>query len=143
MRAVGSENIWALGDNAIVPNAMTGQASPSTAQFAVRQAQQLARNLTAALTNQPTRPFSFRPLGIMASIGHHNAVAEVFGLRLSGFVAWFFWRAVYLAEMPTVARKIEVAMDWARSILFPANVVHLQLARTPKNLTRIQEGAIR
>src|SRR5215471_10959467 len=137
MRAVGCENIWALGDNAIVPNARTGQASPPTAQFAVRQAQQLARNLAAALTSRPTRPFSFRPLGIMASIGHHNAVAEVHGLRLSGFVAWFFWRAVYLAKMPTLARKIEVAVDWARSIIFPTNVVHLQLARTGKNLQQV------
>ena len=143
MRAVGCENIWALGDNAIVPNARTGQASPPAAQFAVRQAQQLARNLAAALTNRPTRPFSFRPLGIMASIGHHNAVAEVFGLRLSGFVAWFFWRAVYLAKMPTLARKIEVAVDWARSIVFPTNVVQLQLARTGKNFQQVQEGGIR
>jgi NADH dehydrogenase len=128
MGVEGCDNIWALGDNALVPNAKTGQASPPTAQFAVRQAQQLARNLARVLREQPTRPFSFRPLGIMASIGHRKAVAEVLGLRVSGFPGWFLWRAVYLAKMPGLPRKIEVAIDWARSIFFPANVVQLKLA---------------
>jgi len=132
MRVVGCENVWSLGDNALVPNALTGKPSPPTAQFATRQATQLANNLASVLNNRPTRPFSFKPLGIMASIGRHNAVAEVLGLRLSGFIAWIFWRTVYLSKMPTFTRKLEVAMDWARSILFPPNVVQLQLTRTMK-----------
>jgi len=130
MRAIGCENVWALGDNALVPNASTGKTSPPTAQFATRQAKQLAENIASVLNNRPARPFSFRPLGIMASIGRHNAVAEVMGLRLSGLLAWFFWRSVYLAKMPTLTRKIEVAVDWARSLLFPPNVVQLHLKRT-------------
>ena len=142
MRVTGCSNIWALGDNALVPNAWSGQASPPTAQFASRQARQLARNLAATLAGKPTRPFSFRPLGIMASIGHHKAVAEVLGLRLSGFLAWLFWRTVYLAKMPTLARKLEVAMDWARGIVFPANFVHLQMTRTPRDSEQVAAGAI-
>src|SRR5262249_22807817 len=116
MRVSGCSNVWALGDSAQVPNAWSGRPSPPTAQFATRQATQLADNLARVLTNRPTRPFSFRPLGIMASIGRHNAVAEVLGLRLSGFAAWILWRAVYLGKMPTLARKFEVALDWTRSI---------------------------
>jgi NADH dehydrogenase len=69
----------------------------------------------------------------MAAIGRHNAVAEVLGMRLSGFAAWIFWRAVYLSKMPTLVRKIEVALDWAGSLLFPPNVTQLQLERTPKH----------
>src|SRR5262249_4779888 len=115
-----------------VPNAWSGRPSPPTAQFATRQATQLADNLARVLTNRPTRPFSFRPLGIMASIGRHNAVAEVLWLRLSGFAAWILWRAVYLGKMPTLARKFEVALDWTRSIFFPPSVVQLQLNRTVK-----------
>lgn len=130
MRVAGCSNVWALGDNAQVPNAWTGKPSPPTAQFAERQAKRLAHNLDCVFSSRPTRPFSFRPLGIMASIGHHNAVAEVLGLCLSGFPAWIFWRTVYLAKMPTLSRKIEVAMDWLRSMLFPTNVTQLQLART-------------
>jgi NADH dehydrogenase len=132
MRVVGTSNVWAIGDNAMVPNAYDGKPSPPTAQFATRQSKQLAQNLACILENQPTRPFSFKPLGIMAAIGHHNAVAEVLGLRLSGIVAWFFWRGVYLAKMPTLLRKIEVAIDWAWSILFSPNLVQLQMERTLK-----------
>ncbi|MCI0349922.1 MAG: FAD-dependent oxidoreductase [Acidobacteriales bacterium] len=132
MRVPGTTNVWALGDNALVPNAWDGTPSPPTAQFATRQSKQLAQNLSRVLRNQPTRPFSFKPLGIMAAIGHHNAVAEVLGYRLSGFPAWFFWRGVYLAKMPTLPRKIEVAIDWAWSLLFPPNLVQLQMDRTLK-----------
>jgi NADH:ubiquinone reductase (H+-translocating) len=132
MRVVSCSNVWALGDSAQVPNAWDGNPSPPTAQFATRQATQLADNLARVLRNQSTRPFSFRPLGIMAAIGRHNAVAEVLGLRLSGFPAWILWRGVYLAKMPTLLRKIEVAIDWAWSILFPPNLVQLQMTRTLK-----------
>jgi NADH dehydrogenase len=67
---------------------------------------------------------------MMASIGHHNAVAEVLGLRVSGFFGWLLWRCVYLAKMPTLLRKIEVAIDWAWNLLFPPNIVQVHLART-------------
>jgi NADH dehydrogenase len=74
---------------------------------------------------------------MMASIGRHDAVGEVVGLRVSGFLAWILWRAVYLSKMPTLVHKLEVAMDWVHSILFPPNVVQLQLSRTSK-LPRVQ-----
>jgi NADH dehydrogenase len=133
MRA--SDNVWALGDGAAVPNAWDGKPSPPTAQFAIRQARQLAANLARTLRGQRTRPFSFRPLGMMASIGHHNAVAEVCGLRLSGFLAWVFWRSVYLAKVPTLLRKLEVAIDWTWSALFRPNIVHVPMSRTTVHTT--------
>jgi NADH dehydrogenase len=130
MRVTQTPNIWALGDSTTVPNARDGKPSPPTAQFAIRQARQLAANLLRVVKNRPTRPFSFRPLGMMACIGHHNAVAEIFGLRVSGFLGWLLWRSVYLAKMPTLLRKIEVAIDWAWNILFPPNIVQVHLTRT-------------
>ncbi|HKR85369.1 MAG TPA: NAD(P)/FAD-dependent oxidoreductase [Terriglobales bacterium] len=130
MQVAGTGNLWALGDSAAVPNAWDGKPSPPTAQFATRQAKQLARNLARVLRNQETRPFSFRPLGMMASIGHHNAVAEVLGLTFSGPVAWLLWRSVYLAKIPTKLRKIEVAIDWAWSALFRPNIVQVHMSRT-------------
>lgn len=125
MRVKGLRNVWAIGDNALVPNAKTGEDSPPTAQFALRQAHQLAINLRNELRGEPTLPFSFRPLGLMAAIGHRNAVAEVLGMRISGFPAWFLWRGVYLSKMPTLSRKFQVAVDWAWELLFPPNSVEL------------------
>jgi NADH dehydrogenase len=125
MRVKGLANVWAIGDSAFIPNAATGECSPPTAQFALRQAKQLASNLAAHLRGKPTRPFSFKPLGLMAAIGHRNAVAEIFGMQLSGFLAWFLWRGVYLAKMPSLSRKFQIAVDWAWELLFPPNSVEL------------------
>jgi NADH dehydrogenase len=133
MQVTGTSNVWALGDSTTVPNAWDGKLSPPTAQFAMRQAKQLAANLARTLKAQGTRSFSYRPLGMMASIGHRNAVAEICGLRISGIVGWLLWRSVYLAKMPTVLRKIEVALDWAWSILFRPNIVQVHLARTARD----------
>lgn len=130
LRASGTENVWALGDCAAAPNAWDNKLSPATAQFATRQARQLAANLDCVLRGRPTRPFRYRPLGMLASIGHHNAVAEILGMKISGFAAWFLWRGVYLAKLPTVSRKIEVAIDWAWQLLFPPNIVQLNMWRT-------------
>lgn len=132
MRVSGFTSAWALGDCAVVPNAYDGKPSPPTAQFVTRQAKQLADNLICTLKGQPTRPFSFKPLGVLASIGHKNGVAEILGFKLSGLLAWFFWRGIYLAKLPTLARKIEVAIDWAWQIFFPPNIVELQMARTER-----------
>jgi NADH dehydrogenase len=125
MRVTGTRNVWAIGDSALVPNQKTGENSPTTAQFAIRQAKQLAANLKAELQGKPTKPFSYRPLGLMAAIGHRNAVAEVLGFRVSGFIAWFLWRSVYLSKLPSLSRRFQVAVDWAWELLFPPNSVEL------------------
>jgi NADH dehydrogenase len=129
MRVKGTTNIWALGDCSLVPNVYDGQPCPATAQFAIRQAQQLSENLRRASQGLATKPFYFRPRGILASIGHHNAVAVIYGIKLSGFIAWFLWRGIYLSKLPTLSRKIEVAISWFCSIPFPPNIVQLRLSK--------------
>ncbi len=130
--------VWALGDCASVPNGHDHRPSPPTAQFAARQARQLADNLRRALQGVPTRPFSFRPRGQMSSIGHTNAVAKVFGVRISGFVAWLLWRGVYLMKMPTLARKIELYFEWNWELLFPPDLAHMGFARTRRGAKQVQ-----
>ena len=66
---------------------------------------------------------------MLASIGHRNAVAEIYGVKLSGFVAWFLWRGVYLSKLPTLSRKLEVAISWACNIPFPPNIVQLRVSQ--------------
>jgi len=92
----------------------------------------LANNIKYILNGQPTKAFSFKLLGMLASIGHKNGVAEILGFKLSEFPAWFFWRGVYLAKLPTLACKVEVAIDWAWQIFFLPNIVQLQMARTER-----------
>ncbi len=122
MRLRGRDNVWAIGDCALIINALDGQPSPPTGQFAERQGRQCAENVLRVLNEEPTRPFSFRVLGQLCSIGGHNAVAEMFGFKLSGFWAWFAWRGVYLFKLPAWSRRIQVGFDWAWLVLFPRDL---------------------
>ncbi|MCI0462884.1 MAG: FAD-dependent oxidoreductase [Gemmataceae bacterium] len=131
-RVEGCQDVWALGDCAAVPNAYDGKPSAPTAQVAVRQGKQLALNLVSVIEGKPTRPFSFKPLGMLASIGDRKGVGLVFGMRVSGFFAWFLWRGVYLSKMPTLARKIQIAFDWAWQLFFPRDIVELNLSQTER-----------
>ena len=125
----GHSNIWALGDCATVPNGKDGPCPP-TAQFATRQAKTLGYNIAASLAGRRHREFAYDPVGQLATIGHHNAVAEIYGMRLSGFVAWLLWRAVYLSKMPTFSRKVRVFGEWNWNLFFPPDIARLSLTRT-------------
>jgi len=129
MRVTGSANVWAFGDCAAVPNAWNGQISPPTAQFALRQAKQMAANLVRVQRGEPTKPFYFRPQGLLATIGHQNGVAEIYKLKFSGLVAWFLWRTIYLMKIPTFRRKLNVIVDWTWDIFFKPNVVQVRVAQ--------------
>jgi len=133
MSVPGHPGVWALGDCAAVPNALDGKTSPPTAQFADRQARVLARNIVANLGGQPTQPFSYKPMGQLSSIGHNKAVAEMFGLRISGFVAWLLWRGVYLLKIPTFARKTRLFLEWNWAMFFPPDIAHLAFRRTKRD----------
>ncbi len=130
MSVPGLEGVWAIGDCAAVPNAHDDRMCPPTAQFAVRQARQLADNIVRSLRAQPTRPFSYKPVGQISSIGHNKAVAELFGVRISGFIAWLLWRGVYLLKIPTFARKVRIFFAWNWEMLFPADIANLDFERT-------------
>ncbi len=132
MRVDGQDTVWAVGDCAAVPNEYTGTSSAPTAQVAQRQAKQLAQNIANHIKGKPTQPFSFKPLGMLASIGNHKAVGLVFGLKVSGFLAWFLWRGVYLSKMPTWARKIQIAFDWGWQLIFPRDIAQLNLKLTER-----------
>jgi NADH dehydrogenase len=128
----GVEGVWAAGDCAAVINALDGKLCPPTAQFAEAQAKQLAANIVARLKGQATRPFRYRPKGQLCSVGHNKAVAEIFGVNISGFVAWLMWRGLYLLRIPTLARKSRLFLEWNWAMFFPPDVAHLGYRRTQR-----------
>lgn len=135
MRVKGRTDVWALGDAASIPNAATGKTCPPTAQFAIREAAQLARNLQATVRGGALRPFRFAPLGALCVVGHHTACAEIKGLRFSGLLAWVMWRGIYLSKLPSLERKVRVVVDWTIELFFPRDIVQtIELApRTGSN----------
>ncbi|MBI2158768.1 MAG: cyclic nucleotide-binding domain-containing protein, partial [Candidatus Rokubacteria bacterium] len=122
--------VWAVGDCAWILDARTGEPCPPTAQHATRQARCLAENIAASLRGAPKQAFSFTALGKMGSLGHRSAVAEVFGLKLSGFLAWWLWRTIYLLKLPGLDRKLRVATDWTLDLILPPDIVQLKTDRS-------------
>jgi len=139
MSVPGAPGLWAIGDCAAVPNARDGKVSPPTAQFAERQARQLAANIERKVRGEPTRPFAYRPMGQLSAIGHNKAVAEVLGIKVAGFVAWLMWRGVYLLKIPTLGRKVRLFLEWNWAMFFPPDISHLGYARTRRMAPRADE----
>ena len=135
MRIEGQTNAWAIGDCAFIINACDNQPSATTGQFAERQGRQAALNLVRIEKGEATQPFRFKALGQLCSIGGYQAVAEMFGMRISGFLAWFLWRGVYLVKLPTWSRRIKVGFDWAWDVLFPRDLSFLN-TDSGQSLTR-------
>jgi NADH:ubiquinone reductase (H+-translocating) len=130
MRIEGVANAWAVGDCAYIINAFDGKPAAPTGQFAERQGKQAALNLARIQNGEPTQPFRFKVLGQLCSIGGYSAVAEMFGMRISGFLGWVLWRGVYLLKLPTWSRRIKVALDWAWDVVFPRDLSFLNTDET-------------
>jgi len=139
LRSQSHSTVWALGDCAAVPGP-NGRPYPAVAQYATREARQLARNVAAAIDGRPLTPFRFRSLGTMASLGHARAVASVFGLRLTGFPAWWLRRSYYLLQMPRWDRRLRMVFDWTVSLLFRPDVTKVDLAPARDETPR--DGAV-
>jgi len=124
MRVEGQDRLWAAGDCAAVPlhEGKEGECCPQTAQFAMRQGEKLAINLIRERQGKELVPFKFTGLGELASIGHRTAVANIMGMRVSGFLAWFLWRTIYLSKMPGTERKVRVMIDWTLDLFFPRDI---------------------
>lgn len=120
-QAIGQPNVWSAGDCAAFPKS-GGGVCPETAQFAFRQGLMVGENVARALQGQPLQSFKFTGLGELASIGHRSAVANMFGVNFSGFLAWFMWRTVYLLKLPGIDRKLRVMSEWTFDLFFPRDI---------------------
>jgi NADH dehydrogenase len=127
MRSASHPEVWALGDCAAIAGP-DGRPFPQLAQFATREARQLARNVAAVIDGHAPTPFRFRSLGTMASLGHARGVASVMGLRLTGFLAWWIRRSYYLFQMPRWDRRIRMMLDWTVALLFRPDVTRVDVA---------------
>jgi NADH:ubiquinone reductase (H+-translocating) len=124
------EQVWSLGDCAAVPNEATpGQFDPPTCQHALRQARRLAKNLKGS-----PRPYKYRMLGQVATLGRHKGIADVLGLRFRGFLGWFITRTYHLYQLPLLTRKLRVVTDWTVSLFFRRDIAELGMLGHPAPL---------
>ena len=125
-----SERLWALGDCARVPNLATpGVPDPPTQQHALRQARRLAKNLAGE-----SRPYRYRMLGQVATLGRYRGIADVLGLNISGFAGWLVTRTYHLYQLPLMSRRLRVVIDWTTSLLFRRDIAELGTLGHPPGL---------
>jgi NADH dehydrogenase len=130
-------DVWAVGDCAFVPDIRNpGKSHPPTAQHAIREGKVVAQNIAAALLGRPLKSFSFKTIGLLASIGRRTGVARVFGFNFSGFFAWWMWRTIYLSKLPGLDKKVRVAFDWTLDLLFPKDVCAVYDLRPGRDFPR-------
>jgi len=135
LRVPGHPEIWALGDCALIPDlAKAGTFHPPTAQHASREGAVLADNILAVIRGGEPRPFRFKTLGLLASIGHRTGVARIMGINFSGFVAWWLWRTIYLSKLPGFEKKLRVALEWTLDVFFKKDFVQYQRVPRPRQL---------
>lgn len=144
LRVEGLEDVWALGDNAKIPLGDPADPNvayaPPLAQFAVREAKALARNILDHLQGKQPQPFEYRSLGTMASLGGRAGVADILGVKISGFVAWAAWRAFYLSLLPSVATRIRVASDWTLDLFIRRNIAEIKAMEPASRYIRFVAG---
>lgn len=130
------DHIWSAGDCAAVPDLSRkdhpGALCGPTAQHAVRQAKRLADNIVASLRGRSLKAYRHSNAGSVASLGLHKGVAEIYGIRLRGWPAWFIHRTYHVSLMPTFNRKVRIVADWTLALLFRREVVSLEQVHHPR-----------
>ncbi len=130
LRVEGHEHVWALGDDAAVPNTATpGEVDPPTQQHALRQARRLAKNIAG-----DPQPYRYKMLGQVATLGRYKGIADVLGLRFTGFLGWFITRTYHLYQLPLLSRKLRVVADWTTSLFFRRDIAELSMLGHPRRL---------
>jgi NADH dehydrogenase len=135
LQVPGVNGLWAAGDCAAVPEIKTGNFCPPTAQHGLREGLVAAQNIERTIRGQEPKIFRYTTMGLLASIGHRTGVAKVFGIKFSGFVAWCFWRTVYLTKLPRRAKRLRVMAAWALDLLFGREIEQIVTLRDVEELS--------
>lgn len=140
-RVEGMEDVFCIGDQAIM-NGDPGwpQGHPQLAQPAIQQSRLLARNIRRLEKGKTMKPFRYRNLGSMATVGRNKAVAEFSHLKMAGFLAWVMWLVVHLRSILGVRNKISVFFNWMWDYLFYGQSLRMIVyARKAKEVVEREE----
>ncbi|MFI0351501.1 NAD(P)/FAD-dependent oxidoreductase [Actinomadura sp. 9N407] len=137
----GLDRVYAAGDNAAVPDLTSeGDYCAPNAQHAVRQAKRLADNIVADHRGKARKPYVHKYVGSVAGLGLHKGVANVYGIKLRGILAWLMHRTYHLSRMPTVNRKMRITADWTLALFFRREIVSLGEMESPHQEFELAAG---
>jgi len=137
LRLVEYENVFALGDCALITNPLTGEAYPPTAQNSIHQSTTVANNLYSMITGKTKlKEFSFASKGTMTTLGRRVAIAIVYGIHFRGSLAWLIWRTYYLYRLPMLEKRFQVATSWIADLFFKRDLTFVGKIKK-KSLTKV------
>jgi len=116
LQVTGHPDVFIIGDAAY--REQDGEPLPMVAPVAIQMGKSVAGNIARQLRGQPLRPIHYRDQGTLATIGRNAAVANVFGVKLSGFPAWVIWLVIHIIQLIGFRNKLLVLINWAWDYLF-------------------------
>jgi NADH dehydrogenase len=136
LEIMGFNDAFAIGDCACIQDPRTGNPYPPTAQHALRQARVAANNIISVINTADAKKviFDYKTKGMMALIGQRNGVGILFGHKVHGFIAWWFWRSYYLGNLPTLEKKLRVSVDWFIDLFFKRDVTRLKTLTVERSI---------
>jgi NADH dehydrogenase len=155
LRVHKCDGVFALGDCASIIDPHTNKPYPPTAQHAIRQGKVAAKNIISIIENkrkkgedkeevgEGMKNFDYKTKGTMAEIGRRNGVADILGHKVHGFVAWWIWRTYYLANLPTIEKKMRVMIDWTIDLFFRRDVTKLKTFLVQEKVKEEQQNMSR
>jgi len=116
--------VFIIGDAAYLEDGQ-GQPLPMLATVAQQEAKFAAQNIQKILKNETPEPFQYRDPGLLATIGRNAAVARIWGLSFSGFIAWMIWVWLHIYRLIGFRNRLTVLINWAWDYVFYDNQVRL------------------
>jgi NADH:ubiquinone reductase (H+-translocating) len=114
---IGSEGVYVLGDQCLLPQGNFPKGHPQVAQVAIQQAKNLSKNLFRIINRQTPISFKYKDLGSMATVGRKLAVVDLPFLKFQGILAWMTWLFVHLMAILGVKNKLFIFLDWSWNYL--------------------------
>lgn len=137
----GTQNIYAVGDIAMMVNdERFSKGYPMVAQVAMQQGKQLGKNIVHQLKGQAQKPFRYKDLGSMATIGRNRAVTEFAGIRLSGYIAWIAWMVVHLLNLLGFRNKLVVMINWIYRYFTYDRGTRIIIKRGAANIVKLRQS---
>jgi len=127
LRVPGRPEVFVLGDAALCQH--EGKSLPPLGQVAFQQGTHTGKNLARLIRGEPLTPFRYFNYGALVSVGEHFAAIDLMGVRMSGALAWFIWRTLYLTKLVGFGNKVRVVLDWSLDLLVERSISQISASR--------------
>jgi NADH dehydrogenase len=130
------QHIYAIGDICYMETPLYAKGHPQVANVAINQAKLLGKNLKAIVQGKETKPYEYKDLGSMATIGRNKAVVDVGSIKLKGYFAWLIWMFLHLMLILSVKNKLIIFINWAWAYISKDTSLRLILKNNNKQVIK-------